>query len=108
MTTIIAMTLTTTTIITLITKIITVIITTKTLITVVKIDYQFSVCMKKNAYKVGVVFSYECKFAIVDNSTCIVYTSKELYFLTGMEIFAKEPKVGKSLRELKSTPMRCQ
>ena len=32
---------------------------------------------------------------------------KELYFLTGMETFAEEPKFGKLLRELKLTPVRC-
>ena len=35
--------------------------------------------------------------------TCV---TKELYILTGMETFAKEPELLKLLRELKSTPVR--
>ena len=33
--------------------------------------------------------------------------SKELYFLTGTGTLAKDPKVGKLLRELKSILVRC-
>ena len=33
--------------------------------------------------------------------------SKELYNLPGTETFAEEPRFGKLLRELQSTPVRC-
>ena len=51
----------------------------------------------------------------IDDSYCLsggttpnglVTLSKELYILTGMETFAKEPEFLKLLRELKSTPAR--
>ena len=41
------------------------------------------------------------------NFIIIDFTTKGLYILTGTETFAKEPKFGKLLRELKSTPVSC-
>ena len=49
---------------------------------------------------------YPCsKKKINPNSTLCAL--EELYILPGMETFAKEPKFGKLLQELKSTPVRC-
>ena len=39
--------------------------------------------------------------------TNVVSLFKELYILTGIETFAKEPGFLNLLRKLKSTPMRC-